>query len=277
MKQLLFVFTLSFSCCLLAQNLVQQPACLDELSGLEFINDSTLVAHNDGGDKPQLYFLNLKGELLHTLRIEGAKNVDWEDLAYDGKQYLYIGDFGNNDNKRQDLRIYKVDMRNALQVESLPATAIDFYYPDQETFPAVDSLKFYDCEGMIYYQDSLYLFNKTRCKPWNGNAKVYSLAIDKTQQAATPRGELYIGPAGWWQDAVTAATSNGKYCYILTYNRVMIYKIKKDKLNFVKSKKLKPVTQKEAIAVNNCGLMVIGDERSKLLRGGELRIEKWGK
>lgn len=259
------------------QNLVSQPESLTELSGLEFINDTLLVALNDGGDDPVLYFLNLEGKLLHRALVSNAKNVDWEDMAYDGQRFLYVGDFGNNKNKRKDLAIYKVDLSNWRKAVVLPSEKISFRYPDQYAFPPPDSLKFFDCEGMIYFQDSLFLFTKSRAKPWNGNSKIYSLSTNESQQVATARGQVFIGSTGWWQDAVTAATQEGKYCYLLTYNRVLIYKIRRGKMHYVKGKPLRPITQKEAIAVNSSGTVVIGDERSRLLGGGDLRIETWGK
>jgi hypothetical protein len=35
-------------------------------------------------------------------------NIDWEDTK-DKNGNLYVGDFGNNDNERKDLCIYKID------------------------------------------------------------------------------------------------------------------------------------------------------------------------
>jgi hypothetical protein len=46
-----------------AQKARALPECLAEISGIQYINDSTLIAHNDGGNEPALYVLNFKGEL----------------------------------------------------------------------------------------------------------------------------------------------------------------------------------------------------------------------
>jgi len=40
------------------------PNAIEESSGLVFYNDSILITHNDSGDKPILYFINLKGKLV---------------------------------------------------------------------------------------------------------------------------------------------------------------------------------------------------------------------
>jgi hypothetical protein len=71
---------------------------LKEISGIQYINDTLLVAHNDGGNGPLLYFLNPNtGIILKRVFVKDVKNTDWEDIALDGK-YLFIGNFGNNNN-----------------------------------------------------------------------------------------------------------------------------------------------------------------------------------
>ena len=46
-------------------------------------------------------------KILQTISVQKAKNVDWEDIAQDGK-YIFIADVGNNYGKREKLTIYKV-------------------------------------------------------------------------------------------------------------------------------------------------------------------------
>ena len=243
---------------------------LNELSGLAFVNDSILVAHNDGGDEPRLYFLSLNGRLLHTCLVDNAKNIDWEDISYDGKKYLYIGDFGNNLNKRQDLRIYRIDLLQAMLKDNVSSKSFAFTYPDQKAFPPSEDQFYFDAEALAFHDDSLYIFTKSRTKPWDGNAHVYSLSTKMVDQEATFLNELQMGSSGWWQDAITGAEIQGKYCFIMTYNRINVYKIRKGKLHYTKGIRLRPITQKEGIAVNSQGLIVVGDERSKLLGGGDL-------
>ena len=82
---------------------------LAEISGLEKLEENLFVAHNDSGDGPYLYFLNGNGELLKTHLLNRClSNVDWEDIAYDGQNTLYVGDFGDNGNKRDDVCIYRI-------------------------------------------------------------------------------------------------------------------------------------------------------------------------
>lgn len=252
---------------------------LNELSGLVFINDSILVAHNDSGNLPQLYFLNKTGILLHTCTISNAKNIDWEDICYDGKKFLYIGDIGNNNNNRQDLTIYQVNAQKAFENAEVESNSFQFSYPEQKAFPETPKNRHFDAEALTFYNNQLYLFTKCRTDPWDGQSFVYQLKTTMNDQKAVALSPLYIGKSGWWQDAITGADIQGNLCYILTYNRVMVYEIDGTNMKFIGRTYLEPITQKEAIAVNRFGEIFIGDERSKMIGGGFLyTIEnKWKK
>ena len=67
---------------------------------------------NDSGNTPELHLISGKGKLLQTVRVSGASNVDWEDLASapgaNGRRTLYVGDIGDNDAVRDDLVVYRV-------------------------------------------------------------------------------------------------------------------------------------------------------------------------
>ncbi len=87
---------------------------ITESSGLvnSRCNSSVFWTHNDSGGSEFIYAINEKGERLGTWKVTGAKNNDWEDLATikdkSGKCFLYIGDIGNNSEKKSQLTIYKV-------------------------------------------------------------------------------------------------------------------------------------------------------------------------
>ena len=72
------------------KNKFSLPTELNEISGLVVYNDSLLFAHNDGGDDPRIYVLNLKGEILHSCLILNVKNNDWEDIELDEFGNLFI-------------------------------------------------------------------------------------------------------------------------------------------------------------------------------------------
>ncbi len=89
-------------------------AGLAELSGLAASrrNDQVLWAINDGGNPPLLYALGTNGAHLGSVRITGARNRDWEDIAsftLDGRSYLLIADTGDNHAQRKLSALYIVE------------------------------------------------------------------------------------------------------------------------------------------------------------------------
>ena len=89
------------------EQIASLPAILNESSGLENAGSGEFWSHNDKGGNPELYRFDTLGMLEQTLRITNASNVDWEDMTIDDAGNIYIGDFGNNNNERTDLKIYK--------------------------------------------------------------------------------------------------------------------------------------------------------------------------
>lgn len=88
------------------------PAPVNEASGLAASRRAPglLWVHNDDGD-PLLHAISPSGERRGTLRIAGARNVDWEDLAsfeLNGRAYLLVADTGDNSGKRTDCVLYIV-------------------------------------------------------------------------------------------------------------------------------------------------------------------------
>ncbi|MDP5028761.1 MAG: hypothetical protein NWQ14_11100 [Flavobacterium sp.] len=60
-----------------------QTPNLDETSGLLFYNNS-IITFNDSGGDANLYEINsTTGNILRTVSITNATNVDWEDITQD--------------------------------------------------------------------------------------------------------------------------------------------------------------------------------------------------
>src|SRR3990170_4160848 len=91
---------------------------LKEISGITYFPENNLLwTLEDSGNANSIYGLNSNGEIVKNITIENTENIDWEDISKDKDGNFYIGDFGNNDNVRQDLCIYKID-KNSLDNES---------------------------------------------------------------------------------------------------------------------------------------------------------------
>jgi hypothetical protein len=149
---------------------VQLSKVIEETSGLARV-DSTFWTLNDSGGEPALYqFDPISGEVLRTVMLSGAENKDWEDMTTDST-YVYVGNFGNNFGNRKDLKIYKARISDLLAQDEIEVEEIEFSYPDQETFSNGYGHN-HDCESIIAYGDSLYLFSKN----WQDmRTKLYSL------------------------------------------------------------------------------------------------------
>jgi hypothetical protein len=136
---------------------------LNENSGLVYINGA-LWTFNDGGNAASLYRVNpATGQILQTVPVNNATNVDWEDITADD-QYLYIGDFGNNANgNRQNLKIYKISLTDLYNdpVLGVYAEVINFTYADQTDFtPKGENNTEFDCEAFFVKNGQLHLFSK---------------------------------------------------------------------------------------------------------------------
>jgi hypothetical protein len=158
------------------EKVAKLPDTMKEISGLCFLNDTVMVGHNDSGNEPILYFLNLKGQKIHQVEVLEAKNNDWEDITADGKGHLYIGDIGNNNNSRKKLRIYKVSTWNILKKKEVKAEEIEIDYAEQKEIPTAEKDWHFDAEAIAYYKDSIYIFTKCRAKPFDGRSFQYAVS-----------------------------------------------------------------------------------------------------
>lgn len=165
------------------------PAKLNESSALHVTAAGICWSLNDSGGDPVLYAFDTTGTLVDTIIVSGASNRDWESLAVDkAGGRVFIGDFGNNSQGRQDLTIYWAAWDED-RITS-PVSKMTFSYPDQVVFPAKDN---FDCEGFFYWQDSLYLFSKNRTTGAAGYAKLYRLPIDTGFQEAVLVDSILLG------------------------------------------------------------------------------------
>lgn len=134
-----------------------------ESSGVQYDN-GVIWTHNDSGNANEIFKADTTtGNLLQRVTISNAANNDWEDITSDSS-YIYVGDFGNNNGTRTDLKVLKIDkaqLTNTAAVISVTAQIINFSYADQTSFTSNGSTNF-DCESMFSLNGSLYLFTKDR-------------------------------------------------------------------------------------------------------------------
>ena len=146
------------------------PEDVLESSGLIYYNNK-LITHNDSGNSPRLYEVDtLSLQIIRTITIDNATNVDWEDITQDNT-YIYIGDFGNNTGNRRDLTIYRVAKSDYDVSTTVNAERIDFSYEDQTDFAEIQNSD-WDAEALVDFKDQLLIFTKQ----WQTNGTVaYSI------------------------------------------------------------------------------------------------------
>lgn len=267
----LFLFATTASIGQKINKIGKLPKSIEESSGLILYNDTLFITHNDSGDKPILYFINLKGDLIHQITISNAINNDWEEITKDEQGNIYIGDFGNNLNKRKNLTIYKIAPENLLKTTHVSAKIITFSYPDQTAFPPEEATLNFDAEAMFFHNDSLWVFTKCRAVPFHGNTFIYAIPSQPGNYTATAKGKLFIGDNGFAKDAITGVAFGHSILYLLTYNRIVVYELNNNTFLFKKSIATTPYSQKEAIAISrDQSTLFLTDEVQKIIGGGNL-------
>ncbi|MCP4591927.1 MAG: hypothetical protein GY842_14430 [bacterium] len=109
--------------------------------------------HSDSGNPAALYAIKADGELLATIPVTGAPNLDWEDLAV-ANGCIYVGDIGNNYGWLRGRIIYRFTEPDphANPIKPIAPTATYRYvYPDKP----------FDAEALVVRGEDLFVIRKT--------------------------------------------------------------------------------------------------------------------
>ncbi len=159
------------------------PDEVRESSGLVYHNGN-LITHNDSGNEPLLFVLDTASlQIVRTIRIRNAVNIDWEDIAQDDTHF-YIGDIGNNAGDRQELQVYKISKTDADLADAVDAELIRVSYEDGASgFPGPNSD--WDAEALLVFEEELFIFTKQ----WQSNGtKAYAFPKEPGTYSARLRG-----------------------------------------------------------------------------------------
>jgi hypothetical protein len=254
------------------KTLYSLPKKLKEVSGITYFPEKKLIyTLEDSGNKNVIYAINQEGKLDKTITITNAKNVDWEDITKDKAGNIYIGDFGNNDNERKDLCIYKVNKSQLNKEQASAEYKISFSYPEQTEFPPKKKEMFYDVEGFFEHGNYFYLFTKNRSKGFDGTAFIYKIANKPGTQKATKIGEFKTCN-NYNHCVLTSATisPDGKKVVLLSHDKIILFKGFKEDL-FHKGTQteinLNHFSQKEAIVFKDNNTLLIADEKTNKVGG----------
>jgi hypothetical protein len=180
-------------------------------------------------------------------------------MTTDDSGNIYIAAFGNNDNYRRDLAVYVIK-------ESFPQTTsqtrvfktINFYYPEQKTFPAQPNN--FDSEALFWAKGKLYLLTKHRA-----DTKTCLYRFDSTK----PHFDNPLSKIGEFdiEGMVTSAEANddGTKLAVLTYYSVWLFESNDD--NYFSGKKyMLPISAKqcEAVCFETDDILMITNEQAEL-------------
>lgn len=147
------------------------PQTVAETSGLIYYNNK-LITHNDSGNAAELYEINtINGSINRTVNITNASNIDWEDIAQDNT-YIYVGDIGNNNGSRTDLKFYRILKTDFDTNTNITAEVINYMYENQTDFTPNPNNNDWDSEGFVIYDNYILIFSKN----WaNNEVDVYAI------------------------------------------------------------------------------------------------------
>ena len=206
---------------------VRDPA-ISESSGLAASrrNPGMLWTHNDSGDKPLVFCLDLQARSCGVWLVTGADAFDWEDMAAGpgpraGQPYLYLGDIGDNIDQRTEIVVYRIpeptapggDVDGTLvsPASTAPAEALRFKYPDGP----------HNAEALLVHPESgdLYIVSKDAqsAKVYKAAAPLEPAKVVTMVQVGTIR--LGTGPRGL--ETITGAdiSPDGRRVALSTYTQ----------------------------------------------------------
>ena len=165
------------------------PNKLAENSGIIFY-DNLLWTFNDSGGVNKIYGFNFFGEIKKEIEIEDAKNVDWEDITQD-KKHIYIGDFGNNRGMRKNQTIYRIKKKDIGKSakQKVKSKKIQFDFEDQTDFSFQGKNTPFDCEAIVDFNESLYIFTKDWATRFT---TVYEVPKKKGKYTIKPLGKFNV-------------------------------------------------------------------------------------
>ncbi len=95
--------------------------------------------HNDSGSGSQIFAFDITGKNLGHFTLKNTRNVDWEDMAsfqLNDKNYLLIGDIGNNFKTHRNSYLYLIEEPDVPRTDKFrggsiqPIQTITFKYDD---------------------------------------------------------------------------------------------------------------------------------------------------
>ncbi len=205
------------------------PDAIDESSGIATSRSHPGVywTHNDSGGDPAIFAIDSTGEILARVRVEGAVNRDWEDIATgpcepgSDESCVFIAETGDNNERYPNVAVYRIaEPDPATDTVSDPADTFRFTYPDGPR----------DAEGLYVTDAGLHVVTKGR----SGAIELYRMPHPYSTRATVEiRWVQRLAPPPSSHSAqVTAAAASpeGDRAVIRTYSGIRFFQVDADTL-----------------------------------------------
>ncbi len=211
---------------------LQNPA-LTEASGMAASRREAdlLWILNDGGNPPLLFATASDGSDRGVVRVDGAKNHDWEDMAsfvWGGRPYLLIADIGDNRAKRARCYLYFVpEPKMPGSSVATVARTIEFVYEDGPR--DAESLAV-DLQGrrilILTKRDLPPVLYELPLFPRSSSVQIARRVTSIAALPQPPLAEIFANPVlGRLGDVPTAMdiSPDGTRVAVLTYRAVLLF------------------------------------------------------
>ena len=214
---------------------------LREVSGLAVSrkNSRVLWVLNDSGNHASVFAISPKGAILKEYLVDGAENIDWEDLAgfrLNQQDYLLIADVGDNWSRRSFCTLYCIKEPDP----DLNPSSDQSHTPDHVALEWEMRFKYedgaLDCEAVAVdtANKRILLLSKRKAVPVlyelpmerpSGTQMNTARAVAKVSNIPAPTPEDRRERFGRYRSQPTAMdiTDDGKKLFILTYKDAYVY------------------------------------------------------
>lgn len=194
---------------------------LDEASGIEdsYQFPGHLWVHEDNGSRSNfIYLLSHQGIYLERFELP-VPIRDWEDIAIGpgpeaGKNYIYLGEIGDNLEQYPEYTIYRFEEPSSLQQPVRTVDTISFTYDDGKS---------YDAETLLLNPTTkdLYIITKRQF-----NVRVYKLAYPQSTTTTNTATFLFTMPYPFLTGG--DISKDGREILLKNYDAVYYWKVKTD-------------------------------------------------
>jgi hypothetical protein len=204
-----------------------------EASGMtrSSLDDSLLWVINDSGSLPLLYAVGIDGRDRGTIRVDNARNTDWEGLASfeaDGKAWLLVADIGDNSGKRQSVDLYLFEEPKAPLAATVRARRVSFSYPNGPRDAEAVAVDVADRQALIMTKRTIppELYAVPLDAPRGANVVAVRLGTVAGLPRPTPR-DIALAPdrQDWhWQPTGMDISPDGTSIAVLTYRALYVFR-----------------------------------------------------